>query len=108
MQPRGSKSSAAGRSSATVLRGGSSCVRGDRPAAVKADRLVERAGGLGVTTDNGSPHALLVETLQAERADGGTEAAAAELGARPDRLEQPHAILVVGPDQHTRGEASVR
>ena len=54
MQPRGSKSSAAGRSSATVLRGGSSCVRGDRPAAVKADRLVERAGGLGVTTDNGS------------------------------------------------------
>src|SRR6266513_2752055 len=93
---------------ARFVRAGSSCVRGDRPAAAKADRLVQRAGGLGFTTDNGSPHSLLVQTLQAERADGGTEAAAAELRARPDRLEQPDAILVVGPDQHIRREASVR
>src|SRR6267142_6577759 len=89
-------------------RGGSSCVRGDRPTAAKADRLVERASGIGVAADDGAPHTLLVQTLQAERADGGTEAAAAELRARPDRLEQPDAVLVVGPNQHIRGEASVR
>ena len=36
---------------------------------------------------------------EAERADGGAEAAPTELGSRPDRLEEPDAVLVVGPDE---------
>jgi hypothetical protein len=57
---------------------------------------------------DGASHALLVETPEAERADGGAEAAAAELGSRPDRLEEPDAVLVLRPDEHVRGEASFR
>jgi hypothetical protein len=47
-----------------------------------------------VSADDGASHALLVETPKAECADGGAEAAAAELGSRPDRLEEPDTSYV--------------
>ena len=76
--------------------------------AAKADRLVERARLVADAVDDRLAAAFLMEAAECERADGGAEAAAAELGARPDWLEQPDAIFVIGPDQHIRGEASVR
>src|SRR5581483_6823185 len=80
----------------------------DRPAPAEADGLVERARRLCVAENDGLAHPLLPQPLQRKRADGGPEPAPAELLPRSDGLEEADAVLVVGPDEHVRGEALVR
>jgi hypothetical protein len=60
-----------------------------------------------VSADDGASHALLVETPEAECADGGAEAAAAELGSRPDRLEEPDSLPSVTRRKHSNGRSSI-
>ena len=83
-------------------------VAGQRGVHPEAERLVERAGRLGGAVDDRLPAALLVKALESERADGGAEAAAAELRPHADRLELADAVCVVGPAQAVGGEAAVR
>jgi hypothetical protein len=81
---------------------GSSRVRDGRHAAPESERLVEHARGLGVAADDRLPQALLVQPLEAERADGGPESAAAKFRARADRHEERDGVPVVRPDEDGR------
>ena len=74
----------------------------------ETDRHVECAGRVALAEDDRLAQSLLVHALQRERADGSTEAQPAELLACAHRLEQAHAVHVVGPDEDVRGEAPVR
>ena len=74
----------------------------------EADRLVKRARRCGRAVDDCLLPAFLVQALQRERADGGAEAAAAEIRPDADGLELANAVLVIGPAEAVRGEAAVR